>query len=170
MDEFDALREVIEQDLSISSFCGVSVLCGKSLTLWCAPHTGPNADTRVELEISPDQPVIVGRAEGGEVPYLDPAYRPTQIMPGTGQTILHGKEEDLRVSRGHFMLRHAAGGILFVNGVPQRGGGIRPPLNGTRLLLPESRKLIPGEEVLVSSGSEIVLDLPNGSRVQIDAR
>ena len=78
---------------------------------------------------------------------------------------------DKYVSRGHFMLRAHAGGVLLVNGVPHcRGGGLRPPVNGTRLLAPAHRPMTPNEEYLIERGTEIVLALPNGSQVQIDAQ
>ena len=60
-------------------------------------------------------------------------------------------------------------GILFVNGVPRRGGGIRPPLNGTRLVAPEGRGLSPGEKYLIESGTAMVVRLPNGTELRIDA-
>ena len=105
-------------------------------------------------------------------PYLDPAYRPTRIVPGTGQAVLHsgGYGTDIRVSRAHFMLLGASRGILFVNGVPRRGGGIRPPLNGTRLVAPEGRALSPGEEYLIESGTAMVVRLPNRTELRIDAK
>jgi hypothetical protein len=126
----------------------------------------------LKLQIEPDRPLIIGRAEGGQVPYLDPAYRPTTVLPGTGQTVLqHGGEgADVVVSRGHFMIRAAAGGLLLVNGVPRRGGGIRPPMNGTWLLAPVRRILEPGEPYLIENGSAIEVWLPNRSHLQIEAR
>ena len=69
----------------------------------------------------------------------------------------------------HFMLRGIRGGILFVNGVPRRGGGIRPPRNGTQLVAPEGRGLSPGEEYLIESGTAMVVRLPNGTELRIDA-
>ena len=81
-----------------------------------------------------------------------------------------GQGHDLTVSRGYFMLRATAGGILLVNGVPRRGGGVRPPVNGTRLLAPVQRALSPGEEYLIERGTVIVVRLPNGTQIQIDAR
>jgi hypothetical protein len=68
------------------------------------------------------------------------------------------------------MLLGVSRGILFVNGVPRRGGGIRPPLNGTRLVAPEGRVLSPSEEYLIESGSAMVVRLPNGTELRIDAR
>ena len=59
---------------------------------------------------------------------------------------------------------------VFVNGVPQRGGGIRPPLNGTRLVAPEGRALDPGEEYLIESGTAMVVQLPNRTELRIDAK
>src|SRR5262245_47260257 len=119
-------------------------------------------------------PVLsAGRPEldrSGE-PYLDPSYRSMTVLPGTGQTVLqHGGEgTDVVVSRGHFMIRAAAGGLLLVNGVPHRGGGIRPPTNGTWLLAPVRRKLEPGEPYLIENGLAIAVWLPNGSYLQIEA-
>ena len=74
------------------------------------------------------------------------------------------------VSRGHFMLRAAGRGVLLVNGVPQRGGGLRAPLNGTRLVVPEQRPMSVGEEYLIESGATAVVVLPNGTEVEINAR
>ena len=103
---------------------------------------------------------------------LDPAYRPTKIVPGSGQAVLHseGYGTDIRVSRAHFMLRGVSRGILFVNGVPRPGGGASwPPLNGTRLVAPEGRGLSPGEEYRIGSGTVMVVRLPNGTEIRIGA-
>jgi hypothetical protein len=104
--------------------------------------------------------------------YLDPAYRPTSIMPGTGQEVLHseGYRRDRYVSRAHFMLLGASRGILFVNGVPRVGGGIRPPKNGTRLVVPQRRDMYPGEEYLIEPGSGMVVELPNRTELRVDAK
>ncbi len=149
----------------------VSVNRGSDLTICCG--AGPLEDTLAErkLRLAPDCPAIIGRAEGHAVPYLDTAYRPTRVVPGTGQNIMHsnGHRNDICVSRGHFMLRAAARGILFVNGVPRTGGGIRAPKNGTRLVLPEPRPLSPGEEYFIESGVAILIALPNDTEVRICA-
>jgi hypothetical protein len=154
-----------------SSLCIVSPLSGAPVTLWTTSGADTEPLTRMTLQIAPDRPVVVGRSEGSEVPYLDSAYRPTTVMPGTGRTVLRhrGRGADLVVSRGHFMLRHAAGGVMLVNGVPRRGGGIRPPMNGTWLLAPARRQLAPEEEYLIESGSGAVLWLPNGSEFRVEA-
>jgi hypothetical protein len=154
------------------SVCGLSVLSGTAINSWSAAETVLENDRQLVLKISPDRPVIIGRAEGGSVPYLDPAYRPTTVLPGTGETILRGDGHgtDSLVSRGHFMLAATAGGITFVNGVPRRGGGIRPPKNGTWLVLPTQRILTPGEDYFIENGSSIGIRLPNGSEIIIDAR
>jgi hypothetical protein len=73
------------------------------------------------------------------------------------------------VSRGHFMLRGSARGILFVNGVPRRGGGIRPPVNGTHLVQPVQRSFAEGDEYLVERGQGIKIRLPNFTEVTITA-
>ncbi len=149
----------------------LSSLSGAPLTLWVATGGDTAPLTEVRLAIAPDRPVVVGRSEGKEISYLDPAYRPTTILPGTGQTVLRhaGRETDVAVSRGHFMLRQATGGVMLVNGVPRRGGGIRAPLNGTWLLVPVRRQLEPEEEFLIASGTSAVLFLPNGSELRVDA-
>ncbi|MBS0263072.1 MAG: hypothetical protein JSS02_14100, partial [Planctomycetes bacterium] len=88
-------------------------------------NVGTLPEYRVQL--SPDRPVIVGRAIGNFVPYLDPAYTSNSLVPGTGQNILAAGnlEKDGLVSRAHFMLRATAGGVMLVNGVPMVGGGLR---------------------------------------------
>ena len=153
------------------SSCLFSVLDGGGVTLWMPGDPGQETRKDLRLQISPEHPVIIGRAEGGGVPYLDPAYQSTTIIPGTGETILrhNGDGRDNCVSRAHFMLRSIARGILLVNGVPRRGGGIRPPRNGTRLLKPAHRELAPKEELMVESGEAIVLMLPNSTTIRIVA-
>lgn len=162
--------QLVPHDLSVSSG-SICVLSGNTVAGLAAGDTKLNLRSVCQLQLAPEQSVVVGRAEGREVEYLDPAYSPTTIVPGTGQTVLRwdGDGNDKTVSRGHFMLRGAAGGILFVNGVPRRGGGIRPPRNGTWLLTPMHRALNPEEEYLIASGTAIVVWLPNGSQLRIDA-
>jgi hypothetical protein len=155
-----------------ASSVSLSFSPGSSLTLWSAARPSHDTATECRLEVAPDRPVIVGRAEGHEVPYLDPAYRPTRVVPGTGQTVLQedGRGGDVTVSRGHFMLRAHPGGVLFVNGVPRRGGGVRPPMNGTWLVAPTRRRLDPEEAYLIEHGQAAVFFLPNGAEIRIDAR
>ena len=71
----------------------------------------------------------------------------------------------LYVSRGHFLLRAAPDGVVLVNGVPRRGGGVRAPLNGTWLLQPEHRRLGDGEAYLIRKGQWIKIHLPNDTQV-----
>ncbi len=117
---------------------GITVLSGNPLTAWSPLPLSERNRTEYELPLMPDSPVVVGRSNGSSPPYLEPAYRPTRIVPGTGQAVLHsgGQGRDLYVSRAHFMLQAVPGGVLFVNGVPRRGGGIRSPIRGTRLVAP----------------------------------
>jgi hypothetical protein len=149
----------------------ISVLSGSPLTTWSSLPLTTVSQSEYGLRLSPKEPVIVGRSEGWLPEYLDPAYRPTSILPGTGQAVLHsgGYGVDNCVSRAHFMLLGRSRGILFVNGVPRRGGGIRPPKNGTRLVAPEGRDLGPGEEYLIKSGTAMVVQLPNRTELRIDA-
>jgi len=150
----------------------ISVLSGSPLTAWSSLALTARSQTEYAIRLMPDSPVVVGRYHGLVPPYLDPAYRPTRIVPGTGQAVLHsgGYGTDICVSRAHFMLLGVSRGILFVNGVPRRGGGIRPPLNGTRLVAPEGRVLSPGEEYLIESGTAMAVRLPNGTELRIDAK
>ena len=160
-----------DQDDGTSSG-GISVLSGSPLTAWSSLGLTARSQTEYAIRLMPGSPVVVGRQEGSLPPYLDPAYRPTRIVPGTGQAVLHsgGYGTDNCVSRAHFMLLGVTRGILFVNGVPRRGGGIRPPLNGTRLVAPQGRVLSPGEEYLIESGTAMVVGLPNGTELRIDAK
>jgi hypothetical protein len=150
---------------------GISVLSGSPLTTWSSVALTTRSQTEYGIELMPDSPVVVGRCDGLLPPYLDPAYLPTRIVPGTGQAVLHsgGYDTDKYVSRAHFMLLGVSRGILFVNGVPRLGGGIRPPKNGTRLIAPEGRVFSPGEEYLIKSGRAMVVRLPNRTELRIDA-
>src|SRR5262249_27402831 len=67
---------------------------------------------RVRLQLDPDRPVVIGRQQDGVPEYLDPAYRTTRIVPGTGQAVVQSSRvgPDTWVSRGHFMLRGGARG------------------------------------------------------------
>jgi hypothetical protein len=164
--------DVAPDDPGPISSAGLRVTPGSSLTLWSVSDPAHATDVEFQVRISPDRPVIVGRAEGHAVPYLDPAYRATRVVPGTGQCVLQqdGHGSDICVSRGHFMLRAHPGGVVFVNGVPHRAGGIRPPLNGTWLLAPARRQLDPEEAYLIEHGHTAVFYLPNGTEIRIDAR
>lgn len=160
-----------ERDRGLSSG-EISILSGSPLTTWSSVPLTARGRTAFALQLMPDSPVVVGRSDGQPPEYLDPAYRPTTIVPGTEQAVLHsgGYGADNCVSRAHFMLRGVPGGILFVNGVPRLGGGIRPPRNGTRLVVPEGRGLNPGEEYLIASGTAMIVRLPNGTEIRIDAQ
>ena len=155
-----------------SSPGGISVLSGSPLTAWSSLGLTARSQSEYAIPLMPDSPIVVGRNDGLVPPYLDPAYQPTTIVPGTRQAVLHsgGYGTDVRVSRAHFMLQAVGRGILFVNGVPRRGGGIRPPVNGTRLVAPEERVLSPGEEYVIESGTAMVVRLPNRTELRIDAK
>ena len=145
---------------------------GSSVTLWSVARPSGDTATECRLEIDPARPVVIGRAEGHEVPYLDPAYRATRVVPGTEQSVvLHGgADRDEYVSRGHFMLRADPAGVVLVNGVPRRGGGLRPPTNWTMVLRPARRVLDPEEAYLIKHGQEAIFRLPNGAEIRIEAR
>ena len=123
------------------------------------------------VQLQPDQSVVIGRQEGGRIEYLDPSYCPTQMLPNSSERVVatEARGNDKFVSRGHFLLRGAVTGILFVNGVPRLSGGIRPPLNGTQLLEPDCRSMGAGEEYLIEKGSAIKIRLPNGTTAVLRA-
>ncbi len=112
---------------------------------------------------------MIGRQEGGQIEYLDPRFRPTQIVPDSRQRVLKQHDSDDYVSRGHFMLRACSLGLMLVNGVPRRGGGIRPPLNGTRILFPHRRLMDPGEQLVIEPGVMVRIQLPNDTVISICA-
>src|SRR5262245_21736893 len=95
-------------DTGPSSSCTIISDGGLGVTLWAVPgaRTAAAPGSEVRLQLSPDAPAIIGRQDGGEIEYLDPRYVPSPIMPGARRTILQrdGREQDLYVSRGHFML------------------------------------------------------------------
>ena len=154
-----------------SAVCRLKVSGDTCVTLWHGVDCEAGTTPECKLQLSPERPAIIGRAEGHQVHYLDPAFRPTRLVPGTGQNIMQsaGHGSDLYVSRGHFMLRAACHGVLLVNGVPRPGGGLRAPRNGTRMVVPERRDMTAGEEYRIDSGAMAVIVLPNGAEVQISA-
>lgn len=170
-------------DDGTSSRCHVALLDGPSVTFWACPGTSVSALTLVHevpgsvaelaLCLAPERLLVVGRSTGASpVPYLDPAYTPTPILPDSNQSVLRGHEEsDNWVSRAHFTLRGAAGGgVVFTNGVPKLGGGVRSPLNGTKMVAPYRRWLDAGEEVLIGLGEAVAIRLPNRCTLQLKAR
>jgi hypothetical protein len=154
-----------------SSDASITVLSGPALTAWSDSGTDTEPSGEVVVRLGPGRAAVVGRSDGHDVPYLDPAYRPTTVVPGTHQCVLHsgGRGTDNYVSRGHFTLRGIPGGLLFLNGVPRRGGGVRPPYNWTLLLAPQRRLMAPAEEYRIDRDSSILIELPNGSQVRIGA-
>jgi hypothetical protein len=164
------------------SRCHVALLEGRSVAFWTCPQTDvtvrttigvPHALAELALSLAPDRLVVVGRSTGRTpVPYLDPAYRATTLLPDTQQSVLLGDgHTDNWVSRAHFTLRGGAtGGVVLTNGVPQVGGGVRSPLNGTWLVAPAERVLEPGEEILIACGESVVIRLPNRCVLQLKAR
>jgi hypothetical protein len=169
VDSIDGVPVRVDSPISL---CSVSVPRGtSSVTLWCGLDLEADTSPQCRLRLAPDRPAIIGRAEGHPIWYLDPTYQATRLVPGTGQNVLRsgGNGQDMFVSRGHFMLRAASRGVLLVNGVPRPDGGLRAPLNGTRMVVPERRPMSAGEEFLIESGATAVVILPNGSEVEINA-
>lgn len=139
------------------------------MLLWSDPQTliirDPETDPKWQLKL--DRPAVIGRSHGKPVPYLDPSYTSTNIFPSTGQPILRDDPLDNCVSRAHFQLRSHSSGVLFVNGVPGKDGGIRPPTNWTDLELPFRRRLQPGEEYVIAFGDRMRIRLPNNTLLDI---
>lgn len=179
-------RDNTELDPALSH-CSVALLSAHSLAVWAPPQTQvgtgtiptmcddtvPRPYSELALGLAPGKLVVVGRAQPEHtVPYLDPAYRSTTMVPNTNQPVLHGSDPtDNYVSRAHFTLRGApGGGIVFTNGVPSVDGGVRPPTNGTWLVAPARRFLDPGEEVPIDFGQTVVIWLPNGCTLQLRAQ
>lgn len=180
VDEPSALKPADEPlivEPGSDSIGSLTIVGGSGLTLWSHPETRatpetrtfPVSETRVKLALQPDRPAIIGRSNGYPVPYLNPAYVASNLLPGTQQSILSGEVADRCVSRAHFMLRANPAGIVLINGVPHIGGGLRSPMNGTRLVEPEHRSLAPEEELLIARGTFVVLELPNYNVIRVEA-
>ncbi len=156
-----------DDDTSLSHVC-LTMSPGSTFCGW----TGDSSlamEGQLSLSLSPGASVIIGRQEGGQTEYLDPAYLPTRTLPGTSQKVVSNNSRDNYVSRGHFMLRGSSQGIVFVNGVPRRGGGIRPPRNWTQMLSPSRRLFEEGEEFLIEKAASLKIHLPNGAVIEIGA-
>jgi hypothetical protein len=153
------------RDDEADSILSVSHVSGPAVDLWSAnTATEGNTASQFTLALSPERSIVIGRQEGGRIEYLDRRYRPTQMLPNTDRRVVQSDGHDgpdRCVSRGHFMLKGCTRGILFVNGVPRAGGGVRPPLNGTVMLAPDHRAMVQGEELLIDRGSAITIRLPN---------
>src|SRR5437016_2676524 len=71
-------------DTSVS----VSIVEGATLNLWSdVPVTPGTLENEVTLQLQPNQAVVIGRQEGGQIEYLDPQYQPTQLLPNTHQAV-----------------------------------------------------------------------------------
>jgi hypothetical protein len=153
-----------------TSICTIQSEQGLGVTLWSLPQSTTKTATKhgvqFQIELAPDHSIVIGRCHGGQVPYLDPRFVATPLIPGSDEIILRraGRGEDRLVSRAHLLLRGQRAGLVLINGVPGRGGGIRAPLNGTVLISPEHRWLGLGEEYLISHGGAATVRLPNGTQ------
>ena len=161
-----------QEDWAGSSSLSISIVEGPAINLWSTMVAAEEmTKNELTLQLQPDQSVVIGRQEGGQIEYLDPRYHPTQMLPNSTRRVVTtvDKGTDLCVSRGHFVLRGAVQGILFVNGVPRRGGGIRPPKNGTEMLAPANRRMGQGEAYMIGKGTAIKIRLPNGTVILLGA-
>ena len=168
----DAIVEMAEVAAVAEPLTGLGV-SSASLSI-CDGTWLDGPDTKTEdylLGLAHGKGLVIGRQEGGGTEYLDPRFPPTQRMPGTSQRVVVDahRHSDTFVSRGHFTLIGSPFGIIFVNGVPRRGGGIRPPMNWTQLIQPERRLMLPGERLVVVPGVAIRISLPNMMEVVIAA-
>jgi hypothetical protein len=155
------LDEAVSDSISFSLSC-----CGATISSWSNTLVLKTAG-EYSMQLVPGQSVVIGRQNGGALAYLDDSYVPTPIVPNTGQSVLANSQKDIYVSRGHFMLRGSAQGIVLINGVPDRDGGVRPPTNWTYLLSPEHRLMEKAEEYLVERGTDARIQLPNGASIVI---
>jgi hypothetical protein len=169
---FPWIPEVVPaKDWAFRSWLTMTVAEGVVLTWREGTPARAELKGEVRLQVETNQPVVIGRQNGGETEYLDPLYRPTPNMPTSGQPIVTSAwgEKDRLVSRAHFMIKASPLGLILVNGVPRRGGGIRPPTNWTCLLAPIRRQMEKGEEFLIERGSSATISLPNGTTIRIDS-
>jgi len=145
----------------------LSIVGRSGLSVWSLKETSVPDKTKaqVQLCLQPGSIAVIGKQQGGHIEYLDSRYVPTPLLPDSSGSILTLSEMDQYVSRGHFMLKRTSLGTVLVNGVPRKGGGIRPPTNGTFLLQPENRWLEKGEEYLIEG--PVLLILPNRAVVLI---
>ena len=149
---------------------GISVLSGSPVTTWSTLPLTTRSQTEYDLRLSPDSPVIVGRSDGWSPEYLDPAYRPTRMVPGTGQAVLHsgGNGTDHCVSRAHFMLLGVSRDTLRQR-CSSAGRGNSTTAQRDAVGRAERRVLSPGEKYQIESGTAMVVQLPNGTELRIDA-
>jgi hypothetical protein len=155
-----------------STSLSLSIVEGPTVILWsAATTTAGKTQQELKLQLQPDQSVVIGRQEGGEIKYLDPRYQPTTMLPNCSRPVVNSFRHgiDRTVSRGHFMLKGYLHVILLLNGVPRRGGGIRPPLNGTVMLEPLHRSMDEGEEHRIERGASAKIRLPNGTVILLCA-
>jgi hypothetical protein len=105
----DSINGPLSPQSGSSSLCRLGVARGSGVTLWHGQDFDAGTAPECRVQLAPDRPAIIGRSEGHPIHYLDPSYRPTRLMPGTGQNIMRsgGDGPDEFVSRGHFMLRAA---------------------------------------------------------------
>ena len=76
-------------DISLS----LTFMGGPVVNVWATGDTltAGRTDGELRLQLQPDQPVVIGRQQGGEIEYLDPQYRPTQSLPACSDCIFHGR-------------------------------------------------------------------------------
>jgi hypothetical protein len=105
MPEILAFRDISYPEFDGGLSSGSLVIeSGPPVTLWPkGTTTSPESAAETKLEFRGDQHIVIGRQEGGEVPYLDSRFRPTQMVPDTRQSVLRrrGSGADNYVSRFH---------------------------------------------------------------------
>src|SRR4051794_20047853 len=92
------------EDWTGSSSLSISIVEGPTLILWSiATVTEGKTKEELKLQLQPDQSVVIGRQEGGEIEYLDPRYQPTQMLPNSNERVVTSfdRGNDRCVSRGH---------------------------------------------------------------------
>ena len=78
-----------DEDWADSSSLSISIVQGPTLNLWSiATATEGKTKSELKLQLQPDQSVVIGRQEGGEIEYLDPRYHPTQMLPNSNKRVV----------------------------------------------------------------------------------
>ena len=75
-------RWQIEMDSRRPGLCNVFAKTGSNALEFnpaAAPTEGKTKE-ELKLQLQPDQSVVIARQERGEIEYLDPRYRPTQML------------------------------------------------------------------------------------------
>src|SRR5262245_11004749 len=72
-----------------SSSLSISIVEGPTINLWSIETASEGKiEGELTLQLQPDQSVVIGRKEGGQIDYLDPRYHPTQVLPNSTRSVV----------------------------------------------------------------------------------